>query len=541
LPLPAISFEITEAFSLMRILNSRQCMHRARRKRLSKGTIGMSWRFSRDVRQQLFPAERANDAEVTDRDYVDFVRQFRRSKLVAMIAAVAPDFSFNQADYSVNTQVTPWGLAEVARVSLTLGSERNRLTPTAADLHACLLMYNRLGHPGLKEHQSGVAANTLLQLAFSQFPFQRPPGVAAGRSIALFKQTQPADRSRIEVLRGDWETELLGCSLEDYVGVSHLLMAAAKPNNGQFNPAWLEMSGREDITAIFNPTITRQVLRDHLVADAESFRRRDTELPGIGRRFTFNPLVETPVVSGLAPDLLMPIPDYVLWKPTPSGLYFTGLRHWNEAFSRDLGELFQAYVGRHLNLISGVEVHPEIVYGKNRARSVDWIVIFPNLVLMVEAKSARPTQALRSGAQGAAAALQKAFNKANNQLETTFDLIVARVPEFAHIPVDRPIVGIIVTLEDFHLANSPLHVPMYSASNKLPTMAVSVDELEGIVCLGGATEAFLHEHVRTAHRRQTNLREALSRHKIPANPILAAGIDASPITRVKDLAGESGT
>jgi hypothetical protein len=35
-----------------------------------------------------------------------------------------------------------------------------------------------------------------------------------------------------------------------------------------------------------------------------------------------------------------------------------------------------------------------------------------------------------------------------------------------------------------------------------------------------------------------NLRMALSKHKIPTNPILAAGVAASPITRVKDIAAE---
>lgn len=72
-------------------------------------------------------------------------------------------------------------------------------------------------------------ANLFLQLAFSQFPFQRDVGPLAGRSIALFDQTEPADPSGIEVLRGDWQTELLGCSLTEYIGVTQLLMAAAMP------------------------------------------------------------------------------------------------------------------------------------------------------------------------------------------------------------------------------------------------------------------------------------------------------------------------
>lgn len=283
------------------------------------------------------------------------------------------------------------------------------------------------------------------------------------------------------------------------------------------------------------------MLHRYLVADASTFRTRDSATPSISRRFTFNPLIDTPVVSGLGPDLLMPIPDYMIWKPTPSGLSYTGLAKWDQAFTRDLGKLFEAYVGRHLHLLPDAQVHPEIPYRKPKkqwGKSVDWIVIFPNFVLLVEAKAKRSTQALRSGDEGAAAALQQTFNEANDQLDKTFDLITARAPELAHIPADCLIVGIVVTLEDFHVANSALHLPMYSPSTRLPTLAVSMDELEGIVCLGSAAEAFLREQTSTAPGVYANLRMALSKHKIPTNPILAAGVAASPITRVKDIAAE---
>jgi hypothetical protein len=184
----------------------------------------------------------------------------------------------------------------------------------------------------------------------------------------------------------------------------------------------------------------------------------------------------------------MPVPDFVMWKPTPSGLYFTGLRRWGEAFTRDLGKLFQSYVGRHLALVPGANLYPEIEYkeNKNRKKSIDWILVFPDLVLLVEVKLARPKQAVQSGAQGAADALRAAFDKAFKQLDATHELIQARRPEFAHIPADRPTVGIVVTLEDFHVVNSPLHQPLYSRSTKLPTLAVPIEELEGIVCLGPA-------------------------------------------------------
>jgi hypothetical protein len=175
-------------------------------------------------------------------------------------------------------------------------------------------------------------------------------------------------------------------------------------------------------------------------------------------------------------------------------------------------------------------------------KSIDWIVVFPQLVLLVEVKARRANQALRSGTpEAAAAALQQAFNRANEQLGMTFDMIMARAPEFAHIAADRPIVGMVVTIEDFHVANSGLHLPMYSPSTKLPTLVVAVDELEGIVGLGPATEGFLRDQTNTTPGQYANLRQALYQHNIPPNPILAAGVAASPITRVSDIAANRAT
>jgi hypothetical protein len=491
-----------------------------------------SWKASTGVRAQLNP--RGED-EVADADYVNFIRRFPPSKLVSLVAAVAPDYAFNQADYATNNLITPWGLADVTRVSLTFSNEYRAAEPTVEDLLTCLDMHNRLGHPGLKAQEPDAAANTVLQLAFYQFPFQRPAAFLTGRSIALFEQTLFPDPSEVEVMHSDWQNDLLGCTLSEYTGVTQLLAAAAKPNGGRFDPAWIEKPELQDLTDIFDPTITRRMLTKFLAAPASGFRQRDPERSSIGRRFTFNPLVEFPVVSGLGSDLLMPVPDFVLRKPTPSGLYFTGLRRWGEAFTRDLGKLFEAYVGRHLALIPGATLHPEIVYGKNQAKSIDWILVFPDLVLLVEVKLARPKQAVQSGAKGAAEALRAALDKAHKQLDTTYELIQSRQPEFEHIPADRLTLGIVVTLEDFHVVNSPLHRPWFSSSTKLPTLAVPVEELEGIVCLGPATSKFLTENI-TSTNTAANLRMALSRHTIPHNPILTAGLDATPIRRVTDVA-----
>jgi hypothetical protein len=60
-------------------------------------------RLRPSVRSQLNPR---GDIEVTDAEYVSFIRRFPPSKLVSLVAAVAPDYAFNQADYSTNSLIT---------------------------------------------------------------------------------------------------------------------------------------------------------------------------------------------------------------------------------------------------------------------------------------------------------------------------------------------------------------------------------------------------------------------------------------------------
>jgi hypothetical protein len=78
-------------------------------------------RWSSSARAGLDP--RAAVMESTDAEYVNYVRRFPPSKLVGLVAAVAPECAFNQQDYAQNRLVTPWGLADVARVSLAFGTE----------------------------------------------------------------------------------------------------------------------------------------------------------------------------------------------------------------------------------------------------------------------------------------------------------------------------------------------------------------------------------------------------------------------------------
>jgi hypothetical protein len=58
--------------------------------------------------------------------------------------------------------------------------------------------------------------------------------------------------------------------------------------------------------------------------------------------------------------------------------------------------LFEQYVGRQLATIPNTQLYLEILYDEGK-RSVDWIVVCDNTVILVEVKSVRRTEAVRLG------------------------------------------------------------------------------------------------------------------------------------------------
>ena len=75
--------------------------------------------------------------------------------------------------------------------------------------------------------------------------------------------------------------------------------------------------------------------------------------------------------------------------------------------------LFEQYIGRQLRLLPCAWVLPEITYGpKSSRRTVDWIVVLSEVVLLVEVKSAIPAEPVRLGTLDAADAVLRKLGKA---------------------------------------------------------------------------------------------------------------------------------
>ncbi|MDW8478532.1 hypothetical protein QBA57_41625 [Streptomyces scabiei] len=467
-----------------------------------------------------------------DRDYVARVRRHRPSALLPLIARASAAYSLESSWLeSPYRKYTPWALADAARVSLACGNEY-RKDADDADLLKILDMYSQLEDHYLYDHDSDDDAlgRFLLRTSGEQMTFQEPVFQELARAAAMLTQTAATREARC--LRPGWEEELLGASLSQYVGIAQLLWASAISRAGRFDPDSLREAGAHRICAEIPAATITSVTEQHFVTDAAAFRKANTRAcmttDPLLRRFEYNPLRGTPFVRGYGPGLLAPVSHLIPAKASPLGIYYTGVARYGDAFAQDLGVLFEAYVGRQLQLLPDAVVRPEIVYGRNRARSVDWIVVTDELVLLVEVKSVRPTRHLRLATDQRVKEVNRMLGRAYGQIDNTAALIASGQKEFAGVPTDRPVHGLIVTMEPFHIVNAPLQRPQLPATT-VPVTVCSISELENMVTIDDAPVGrLLREQADDSERSTYALREALLGHTHARNTVLDAGWDSYP-------------
>ncbi|MEU6353082.1 hypothetical protein ABZ896_27780 [Streptomyces sp. NPDC047072] len=317
---------------------------------------------------------------------------------------------------------------------------------------------------------------------------------------------------------------------------------AALRNEGRFDPAWLSQPQMEQICSIIPARTIREITERHFVTDLTAFKAendnrrssRDSHL----RRFEYNPLRGRPFLSGFGAGYLAPSSHLIIPKGSPLGLYYMGIAHFKNDFARELGDLFEQYVGRQLGQLADGKVYPEIIYRDER-RSVDWIVVFDDLVLLVEVKSTRPTESLRLGVLDRTSAALRQIKHAYKQLGTTAALIAGRDPSFRHLPADRPVHGLVVTMEPFHTANAPFQKEMQPDTD-IPVTVCSATELEHLVTLSDMSVSQL-----LRQRQEDPLASAYSLNSVLVgknhgrNAILDAGWDSYPWKRHAERASQA--
>jgi hypothetical protein len=166
---------------------------------------------------------------------------------------------------------------------------------------------------------------------------------------------------------------------------------------------------------------------------------------------------------------------------------------------------------------------------------VDWIVVFQDLVLLVEAKAKRTPAGVRAADYTTINVYQETLGKAFDQIDRTSQAIQDGVSEFNQIPRDRPVLGMVATLDPWYMANNLAreHLP----SPDVPTIVGSVRGLEYLVGIGqrrSASEILLEISAPDDERRQWALDTALHgfAQQEDRNPILDASWKAQPLSQL---------
>ena len=358
--------------------------------------------------------------------------------------------------------------------------------------------FNCEATPHLRPGDPGFLLSVVTPMLYEQFPWQESIFEELARSHALL--IEGLDRVETSVISLPSLSKLLGgMDLRAAIGATFVLQVGAYQNAGTYNQAWLSQSNFAEVLALF-PKETLEVTAERLTATKEEFKADYVQNSHGNKelaRYDYNPLVRTPFINfgtGLA---YAPAPRLIMRTVTPGGLYYPGISKYGNAFADDMGKLFEYYIGRNLALIDGAEVHPEIVYGSKKSRkSVDWFVVMPGLVLLVECKLKRLGLAARAGDSTLTGDLTSSIERAYQQLEHSIEQMSAKTPEFSHIPTDRPIIALIVSAEPIYtgaayLVERQLTSISCGELSDVPVTALSARELEMLVTYGGEAEQLL--------------------------------------------------
>ena len=382
-----------------------------------------------------------------------------------------------------------FSLAGLARTALASGNE----TRASKDIGIHEINDLCWHYANVDEPKDGTEAGTehlrqmLARIGYEQLWSQLSPMEEIGRSLALFEDYAPAAGLPTE---DGWRTEF-GASVCDLVNVGFAAHVGAANHGGvvphermadpALAPAYAGLTSAEAIAAL-------DTFYSATVADAAEWARREERVAY--EKWSPSPLLDMPIIILEDGQRVVPWNRALISKFSPNGLFYAGIRTFGNAFPEALGSAFEAYVGDNLRLLAHAEsVIPERVYGKPERKTCDWIVVFDECVLLVEVKATRPNAELRLGTPEGYDDLARKVGKAADQVETTGQLIVDRHDVVRDVPSDRPLVGLVVTLEPFLFVDDWLYEEVLGART-VPTEVIYSHVLEGVMpAIGGEPDA----------------------------------------------------
>ncbi len=405
---------------------------------------------------------------------------------MAAASAALADQSVTGLRPRVSGAVQQFTLAAVARTALAEAmTYRDDLpVPTKALERMCDLAI-QVDQPDIPE--KGVLDGTVMRrllgrITYQQFVFGHAELGDVTRTLALFDDHDPTLTDMPTATQ--WEGAL-GVLLSVYLNIAFTSFVGLSKHGGQLSHASIAAAAAVGaFGAGVDAATATSVIENHFATDQgeleASAKAGEADASG-HEMWVSNPLLARPMIR--RPDgYLAPVVPYVLHKVTPLGMYFTGVQAFGNGFPQLVGDSFEKLVGRHLRLLAtlGAQTHPEVTYGRENKRTCDWMVVLPTMVLLVECKGMRSVESARLGQEDGLRILASRVQRAREQIATTATLVSERIPELARIPHDRPIRGLVVTLEPIHNVDTYIYEDLL-APTAIQTATVSAHSLEEIL------------------------------------------------------------
>jgi hypothetical protein len=381
--------------------------------------------------------------------------------------------------------ISPWAISELAKFSAVYSNEwlRDRNFNFDELRKMCWVVHN-LGLPKSGDDSNTMAKRGLLQMGFEQFPYQRDLFGSAARAVAVLVDTPKRHKHLAE--QEDLAQSAFGIDLMKAIYSSILLFHAMSQDHGQFT---LQLLERKDLAGLFEQTTLKefQVAAEKLIIPIGEFRDSVTHEqqpePEV-IRLKLNPLLMRPIVRLHNGGLVAPERSNIL-RSVGIDAVLNRIHTQTKHRFRQVGPVFQQYIEDLANQIQEAKVLSEFKYradGKNRD-TIDFFLVLPGLLVLVEVKSSRPLGDLISGQVDVDSAYDDIFGVATEQLNESFRYLGEISKRRNEIPATGKVIGIVVTLERFHLSNSTLFTK--NLERDFPIFHVCAEEFEALVQLDG--------------------------------------------------------
>ena len=376
--------------------------------------------------------------------------------------------------------ITGFALAGVARTALASANEhRSPHDLTIQDLET--LCWFHLNVDDVQDAAPGDpdgVREMLARLGYEQFGAQFSPMEEVARSLVLFEDYPDSGLPSPSAWRSAF-----GATVRDLVNIGFVAYTAAMVHEGSVPIAHMGDDRFESAYGELEPEAALRVLDSFYssgIEDAANWARSH-ERPGY-EKWSPSPLQDKPVLILGDGTRIVPWPRLIVNKFSPSGLFYPAIEAFGDSFAHSLGQAFESYVGSQLGLLQHAIASGERTYtGKNgEQKTCDWLVVTDECVLLVEAKATRPNVAVRLGTAAGYDDIARKIGKATDQLESSAELIRSGHPVVDDIPNDRPILGLVVTLEPFHFVDALFYSEIFSGRN-LPVGMACSHVVEGVV------------------------------------------------------------